>query len=73
MDHNQTRSDMVLKDKFLGPESISQPTREEQRRISKSSDNYGEGRTKPSGCQSADVAPCERNRRRLTKIHNIGT
>ena len=73
MDQNQTLSNMVLEGGTPGPESTSQATREEQERISNSSDNYDVGRTKPSGRRSADVAPCERNRLRFTETHNIGT
>ena len=73
MDHNQTHSNMVLECGSLGPESTSQTTREEHRRISKSSDSYDTGQTKPSRRQSAGVVPCKRNHLRFTKIHNIGT
>ena len=64
---------MVLEGGSSGPESTPQTTREEQRRISKSSDNCDAGRIKPSECRPADVASCEINRLRFTKIHNIGT
>ena len=73
MDQNQTLSNMVLESGTPGPESTSQAIREEQGRISNSSDNYDAGRTKPSGSRSADAAPCERNCLRFTKTHNIGT
>ena len=46
VDHNQTPSNMVLEGGSPGPESTQQDTREEQRRISKSSNNYDAGRTK---------------------------
>ena len=73
MDQNKTLSNMVLEGGTPGPESTSQATREEQGRISNSSDNYDAGRTKTSGSRSADAAPCERNRLHFTKTHNIGT
>ena len=66
-------SNMVLEGGSPGPESTSQATREEQRRISKSSDNYDAGWTKPSGRRSVNVTPYEKNYLRFTKIHNIGT
>uniref|UniRef100_A0A914X6Y4 Reverse transcriptase domain-containing protein n=1 Tax=Plectus sambesii TaxID=2011161 RepID=A0A914X6Y4_9BILA len=63
---------MVLEGGTPGLEGTPQATREEQGRISSSSDTYDADWTNPLGHRPADAAPRERNRLRFTKVHNIG-